>query len=127
MPTRAKKAGKAGAKKAGKVGAKKTAKSPAAAKTARYKGKKGGGAATFVIDPPIIIDGGGLTSLVRSEYVLIRSAVPLVPQDGIGDYRYVYRLDVDIKWMDWHGLGHKKDKSKDGKDFRLELYSTDEP
>lgn len=72
----------------------------------------------FGIDPPIIVDGGGS--------VIIYSTTDLVKQAASGDYPYVYRIDVDVKWMDWHGQGHKKDKSKNGKDFRLELHDRDE-
>ena len=119
MPTRSKKAGPSGAKK--------TIKAAAARKPTKYKRKKSGKPEDFGIDPPIIIDGGGLNNLVEDEpYVMIRSASPLTDQGKDGDY-YLYRVDADIKWMDWHGAGHKKDKSKNGKDFSLELHSTDEP
>jgi hypothetical protein len=125
MPTRSKKSGTSGTKKTGK--------SPAARKIARYEGRKNSSALEFGIDPPIIIDGGGLGSIISSPgttdgaYVILRSAVELESIAGDKDYPYAYRIDVDIKWMDWHGLGHKKDKSKNGKVFKLELHQTDEP
>jgi hypothetical protein len=129
MPTKTNKTGARGAKKSGAYGAKKkTGTSSAAKKTGTSRRKSS--SLTLGVDPPIIVDGGGLGGLISLDndaYVIIKSALPLVAQGADGDYPYVYRIDVDIKWMNWQGAGHKKDKSKDGKKFTLELHHTDEP
>lgn len=114
MPTKTKKSGASGAKKSGAYGAKKkTAKSSVVKKSGTGR-RKGSSVSMFGVDPPIIVDGGGS--------VLIYSMVDLTPTTSIPKYPFAYRIDVDIAEMDWDGKNHKSDKTKNGKDFKLELW-----
>jgi hypothetical protein len=110
MPTRAK-----------KPVSKKPVKPSAARKSAKGTAKRAGSLAlppppppALDLDPPIIIQGGGS--------VTIYSPYPLEEQGGAPPYPYVYHIsNVDIAEMKWQGKSNQSDKSKNGKDFRIEL------